>query len=184
MCFEIPSSFCGIKVYQSWSALYLFELIFKTYAPRRVIELGTGWGGASLFMHFLAKAYDSEFITYDKTPAYLEIGRGKVLFQKFGVDFRKADIFEPKTIDEIRKLIEAPDRVFVYCDNGNKINEFNIYARFLKPDDIIGVHDWMEEIVAEDIRVDVECLTPIFMKECNKYHTKQAFWIKVEPGSS
>lgn len=184
MCFKIPSSFCGIKVYQSWSALYLFELVVETYAPRRIIELGTGWGGASLFMHFLAKAYNSEFITYDKSAACLEIGRGKVLFQEFGVNFRKADIFEPETISEIRKLIEAPGRVFVYCDNGDKVNEFNIYARFLKPDDVIGVHDWMEEITMEDIKINMKCLTPIFASECNKYHTKQAFWIKVESGSS
>ena len=177
--FRIPSSFCGIRVYQSWSALYLFELLIKTYVPGRVIELGTGWGGASLFMNFLTKAYGGEFITYDKSPAFLEMGRGKVLFQRFGVDFREADIFEPKTINEIRKLIEAPDRVFIYCDNGNKVDEFNTYARFLKPDDIIGVHDWMEEIVVEDISVDVmKHLTPIFVTECNKYQTKQAFWIK------
>jgi len=177
--FRIPSSFCGIKVYQSWSALYLFELLIKTYVPGRVIELGTGWGGASLFMHFLTKAYGGEFITYDKSSAFLEMGRGKVLFQKFEVDFREADIFEPKTINEIRKLIEAPDRVFIYCDNGNKVDEFNTYACFLKPDDIIGVHDWMEEIVVKDISVDVmKHLTPIFVVECDKYHTKQAFWIK------
>ncbi|RLI42749.1 hypothetical protein DRO59_03200 [Candidatus Bathyarchaeota archaeon] len=178
MCFEIPSSFCGIEVSQSWSALYLFELIFKTYEPKRTIELGTWRGGASLFMHFLAEAYGGDFVTYDNTPRHLESDKGKDLFRRFGVNFREADIFEPKIITEIRELIEAPGRVFVYCDDGNKVNEFNIYARFLKPGDIIGVHDWMEEITAGDLRVDVGGFAPIFMLECNKYHTQQAFWVK------
>ena len=47
-----------------------------------------------------------------------------------------------KLIDEIGALITNSGKVLILGDNGNKVKEFEIYSKYLKPGDFFMLHDW------------------------------------------
>jgi hypothetical protein len=68
--------------------------------------------------------------------------------------FRKLDIFAHP--DEVQARLISPTVLF--CDNGDKPLEVNLFAPSLQPGDLVVVHDWNTEIAASDIP---ETLQPI-----------------------
>jgi hypothetical protein len=78
--------------------------------------------------------------------------------------------------------LKRPEKKLLYCDNGNKIKEINMYAQYLNPNDLLGVHDWGTEVFIEGIQETVtkenlqhtkfsqmleerKCSTRLFVKE-------------------
>jgi hypothetical protein len=45
----------------------------------------------------------------------------------------------------IAHRIQSSGMCFVLCDGGNKEKEFNTFSKFLKPGDVIGAHDWIND---------------------------------------
>jgi hypothetical protein len=132
----------------------LFDLISET-APDLIIEFGTASFGFTLLAHEAAPK--ATVITYDSidpmeitarnngftTPE--EIGRvWKEGLQGQGVFFNQADLMQHDK--QIELLMKDPRRKLFYCDNGNKVMEVDMYAPFLNPGDMLGVHDWPNEI--------------------------------------
>jgi hypothetical protein len=139
--------FCGLLMGQNQQALPAFDTIFKTLERagnplRRIIELGTSHGGLSVYLQLYCLVSGAQLVTYDRpgfVPTYIE------LFGRLGVDYRAADVLgDAATITEIGALLSAPGRCMLLCDNGDKVREFALYARFLKPDDLILAHDYCE----------------------------------------
>ena len=66
-----------------------------------------------------------------------------------GVEIRQMDIFSDAVLAEIKTLIWAyqDTRVFVYTDNGDKPRELRMIAPLLKSGDILGTHDWPNEVL-------------------------------------
>ena len=56
------------------------------------------------------------------------------------------DIFGEKTFNHVKENMEQFDKTFIFCDGGNKIREFQMYAPLLRKNDRIAVHDWNLEI--------------------------------------
>jgi len=54
------------------------------------------------------------------------------------------DCFSEQSIQNIKNLINSKGKTLILCDGGNKINEFNLYCKFLKKDDVIMVHDFSD----------------------------------------
>lgn len=121
--------------------------IVKNFNPELIIELGTSWGGVTLILHECNP--DAELHSYD-----IECPRkpNKSLFNK-NVHFHFKDILSEQ-LEELIMLCWAKERKLLYCDNGNKIKEIQMYAPFLNSGDLLGVHDWNKEIKYEDV-VDV-----------------------------
>jgi hydroxymethylpyrimidine pyrophosphatase-like HAD family hydrolase len=60
------------------------------------------------------------------------------------IDFRVESCFDDKPFKDIIELIQSEGRTLVVCDGGNKAKEFNIFSKYLKPNDVIIAHDYCE----------------------------------------
>ena len=148
MAFEL-TNFLGYRVAQSVYAIPYWERLF-VLVPQfsRIIELGTGNGGFSCYLKLCAMRFWIPLYTFDVRP-----------FQKTRItdalsldgSFTMLDILAPQSEETIGGLIKHNGRTILYCDNGHKISEFKMYAKYLKPGDLIGAHDWGDEIHDEDV---------------------------------
>ena len=159
------TTFGGVPLGQNWSALFALEKILKEYAPDIIIELGTADGGSTNFLRLFAYVH-----TYDKVPRASD--------KKPNVDYKLKDVFEKDTIKEINDIINRHDKIFLFCDNGNKPLEFATYAPLLKKGDLIFVHDYGTEIREENIKPIVKKykLIPHEKELCDGLYTLLQGW--------
>lgn len=165
----LNSTFAGTEIAQTWSALFVFERMFQEYKPDIIIELGTYLGALTHFFSMFAMTY-----SYDNVNREIK---------KYpNVNYRIADVFQEEIIREIEKLIIDNNKVFLFCDDGNKPREFNIYSSLLKKGDLIFVHDWNLEIKIEDIESAIKNHNlKSFKKDlCNSYKSILQGWQKGE----
>lgn len=91
---------------------------------------------------------DADFLTYDVVD-YQPSRLKKLLdFDKY---FRQVDILF--SLEEIAQECAKKGKTVLFCDNGNKIIEFNALSDKLKPGDMIVTHDWGVEIKEKDIEL-------------------------------
>lgn len=180
---KIRCTFLGRPVAQSFAAFFLFEKILLENKFKRIVELGTWKGNLSLYFLLYCLSENAEFYTYDiyKLNSYIDCKQDKLKsileFEKY---FKLCDIFLNK--NEIKHIIQKEGRTFLFCDNGHKKQEFNVFVPFLKVDDIVGVHDWEIEIKYEDIKeiIKKENLEMIFEDECKKNDNYLRFFKKIK----
>lgn len=116
-----------------------FDTFFEKNKFNTIIEIGTCHGGLSMYLALAANAMGAKFFTFDivndlKKPHLLEALNGT---------FFQLDVFKNKAIKIItHRLNEENNRVLLLCDGGKKIKEFNLYAQYLKPSDVIMAHDY------------------------------------------
>ncbi len=113
------------------------EDIFRQYfekavVPDRIIELGTYDGIFSNIIYGLrSEINDSfDFHTFDLLNLITEVPERMTFYQ--------ADIFEK--MDFIGNLVK--ENTLILCDNGNKIQEVNRLAYYLKANCVIMAHDY------------------------------------------
>lgn len=133
----------GFGLSQHEKALPAFEEFLLKEKPKRIIEVGTGGGGLSLFLAEICKVIDCEFFTFD-----IDQKRSGAIGKKIrnmGFSAELTNIFDLKTIEKVSKLISKTGRSLVLCDGGKKIKEINMFSKFLKPGDIIMAHDYFHD---------------------------------------
>lgn len=150
LCFKI-GQFNVTKTLSSF-ALFVKTLKENGFANGRIIELGTGRGGFSVFLAiyciFLGKGW--ELYTFDNGDR-LEEHTWQML-DKLGVSVYMADIFSEDTTASIIELIRKKGTTVLLCDNGNKRREFNLFSKHLKSGDYIFAHDLTKEIRESDVK--------------------------------
>lgn len=163
----LNSTFAGEEIAQRWSDLFIFERTFQEFKPDLIIELGTYLGALTHFFSLHSRVW-----TVDNMNRK---------FKKYdNVTYDIGDVFSSEIQGYIRCLIQHHRQVVFFCDNGNKIDEFNLYAKHLKKGDIIFVHDWKNEIFIEPIQetINKERLTPYLHELSYKYNSLLRGWIK------
>lgn len=130
----------GLKMSQNLIAVSAWMLAIMQEKPAIVIEIGTGSGGFSSLLSHTISVYGGKLITMDTSSVIS-------CFQMHGrVDrFFECDCF--KVDGFIRARMGDAGKCFLLCDGGNKEKEWNTFAPFLKPGDVIGVHDWINPSV-------------------------------------
>jgi hypothetical protein len=142
---EIGCTFLGVNCSQSWADFLLWERLLNAHPElRSLVELGTGEGGFSRYLYLQAEARGLNFSTFD----HVRMDGQRV------PGFHKLDIFAHP--DEVLARLISPTVLF--CDNGDKSQEVNLFAPSLQPGDLVVVHDWNTEIAASDVP---ETLKPI-----------------------
>lgn len=135
--------------------LIIWERVLNQHQPKQIIELGTLYGGFSLFLCLQAIQRNATFTTFDiDTNAghkAFDTPLGKLLDLRS--HFVCGDIFN-ETACKVVELIKQPGQTILYCDDGNKPAEVALFAQHLKPGDLLVVHDWGTEIKAEHIPYD------------------------------
>lgn len=167
---------------QEPGGLEYIHQVAKDFNPDVIVELGTQSGGVTIALHeACAEArldsfdiennvlFTAEFISvhalWPKTPRAL-FGRN--------VTFWSVDVLlEGDNL--LRYPFSLPGRKLLYCDNGNKREEVRLWSPYLKPGDLLGVHDWMEEIGPEDIPAG---FIPYRHEECQGRYLLSRFWLK------
>lgn len=155
-------TFLGGELSQTIKAVWLWELVLEHQPFKRFIDIGTWKGNLSLFFYLYCRARDAEFYTYDVRNRW-----GEQLWKfktELGFDkrFFQWDVFQH--IEEIGALISQPGQTILFCDDGNKPREFNVFSKFLKAGDVIAVHDWNKEVFLENVK-----------SPCEKYNLKEIF---------
>ena len=101
-----------------------------------IIEIGTYNGGLTSWLFDNLKE-GGKLISYDIDGTINTTNRKDI-------DFRVDDCFAAEPFKDIIELIQSEGRTLVVCDGGNKAKEFNIFSKYLKPNDVIIAHDYCE----------------------------------------
>lgn len=133
-------TFLGYRIQQTWSALLMLEQVLADNADiTRVLELGTGFGGLTLFFGLHMQERSGKVLSFDIVKKF------KPEWTKWTVSlpivFEERNAFMQDTVAHARDFIQE-GRALVFCDDGDKKREFPLYAGILKTDDLIMAHDW------------------------------------------
>jgi len=143
------------------------EYMFPTY-----IEIGCGRGS---FLKMVNNTFISKInlIGYDKEKPLASLPRNVNHIVMDNIFLHKEEISN--------RIKKAKGRVFIYCDNGNKIREIDFTSKAMKKGDVIGTHDYCTEVPMKSI----DFLKERGFESINKYENwinthlcLQKFWIK------
>lgn len=131
----------SVQAVQEDNTPKLIQPIVNSFAPKLILETGTSWGGMTLILH---EAYpNAEIHTFDipnpRKPNIKNEAMSKI-------NFHHEDILDEFRCMKLCKLCNDKRKKLLFLDNGNKIKEVIRYGAYLKPGDILGVHDWDKEI--------------------------------------
>ena len=163
------SSFCGVEAQHSFASLFVFDSLFLKYPPISITELGTSHGGLSNYFWLYCEIHQLLFLTIDLKD-----------LRKFKkVNFLRGDLLNDKLFQQHLHYHLQKGKTFLYCDNGNKKKEIEIFASSLKAGSILGVHDWGVELTSKDVQLTSEFVELVeFNDLSDQLCTRQHFWMK------
>lgn len=126
--------------------------ILTPHRPRIVVELGTDRGGFAAFLADLVAPWCGQVVTFDLEPKF----QPSLLRDFPNLCFVQADVLTDVHA-EVVSLVSR-ENAFLYCDNGNKRREMELYAPLLHVGSVLGVHDYNTEIMAEWVEPFVAAL--------------------------
>jgi len=131
----------------------------------RVVELGTGHGGMSLFLGSVICDRGGSVLTIDRLKL---MDGGYPLWcqsaQKYDVSFLQKDIFALETVKEVSDFI-ADHRAMIFCDGGDKKREIPLYTGLLKKGDLLLAHDYRAEFHLRDIPDETLTVLESYLQE-------------------
>jgi cephalosporin hydroxylase len=142
-----------LYVLQNKNVFETFKQLFLIKKPKRIIEIGTQYGGFTLMLKdILLSAGLNDFLirTYDvKNPLFLM--QHPELDER--IEIKVEDIFnyhpfsiKEEKIKELKDFMSDDTPNIILCDGGNKIKEFNVFSDIIKSGDIIMAHDYAYNI--------------------------------------
>jgi cephalosporin hydroxylase len=160
---EVRGSFSykGLSMLQHQNVINVFRELLLKIKPKRIIEIGTEYGGLTLLLSDLIKELDlNETIirSYDiKVPTFL------ISHSDFNdkIEIITKDLFsynpfslKLESITELKEFMCEPGSNIILCDGGNKIGEFNVISDIIGIGDIIMAHDYAknDEVFVERIQ--------------------------------
>lgn len=138
---EGPTLTLGLDMNQNRMAVPVWGYAIEKYCPVRIIEIGSYNGGFTMALAFAGWTRHVSVYSYELNEAPKEEWRLLANFLK--VQFLIGNCFACE--HEIRQLMESPGLTYLLCDGGNKIREFNTFAKYLKPGDVIAAHDFLTD---------------------------------------
>ena len=139
----------GIMLQQHEEYHVPFTKLLEATKPKRILEIGTGAGGLTLFLRdklnelglkdTYLKSYDVNTTTFDGNLhdlTNLELSKENLFGGGNEFILERKDLIEP--------YIQQEGLTIVMCDGGNKIKEFNQISPLLKSGDIIMAHDFCD----------------------------------------
>lgn len=135
----MQNDFLGYNMQQKKGVVEAFHELLSVVKPSRIIELGTGFGGLTVFFGLYGYCHECDVITYDNDPKD-EAAINLIVF--LGVERYILDLFS--IAGQLSERIAEPGKTILICDNGNKVREVNTFAGALKSGDVIMAHDYYE----------------------------------------
>lgn len=130
----------GRPVAQYWEDVELWEKVLNDWHGRLnwILELGTWQGGFSFYLFAQASARGMEFTTLDNSKP-----------DKFVAGFVTWDVMNDLPEFVAETYMRSPGVVF--CDNGDKPREIELYKDRVHSESLFAVHDWGTEFQPKDI---------------------------------
>ena len=135
--------------------LSIIREVVLDFKPELMVELGTLVGGTTLLLHQCFP--DIPLHSFDNRSMVRCLKKSKV-----GFTVEQMETFQREAFNDnvsfyvnglfrggraiVEKLLASKKRKFIYCDNGNKDLELNVFAEHLLVGDLLGVHDWGYEV--------------------------------------
>lgn len=135
---------------------FVIKKIIEEIKPKNTIELGTYFGGFTGILSDMVKPWGGIVHTFDVKK--VKDNRIDEMLKKCGnVIFYEEDVIGKKRSKGIikgvtnKKVVEliSDGIVALYCDNGDKNIELEIYAPYLNKGSIIGTHDYGTECIID-----------------------------------
>jgi predicted O-methyltransferase YrrM len=154
----------------------VFKTLFSNFKPKRIIEVGTGGGGLTMYIRDETKDY-ADVYSFDILETHYHVN-----VRNAGINFFVKNIFKEEVKNwnkyEVKEEWEylfdiSPKLVLV--DGGNKKAEFNAIAKYLNVGDIIMLHDYSTDQTSfEQLKVWnwLECQYSNIKEECEAYNLK------------
>jgi hypothetical protein len=117
----------------------LFNSIFSENDIKQIVEIGTNRGGLSIWLSDNAPE-NCQILTLDINRGFLQYNEKDY---SHNLQFVEADCFHNGK-DLIVSWIQKPGQTLVLCDGGHKNEEFKLFSQYLKPNDIILLHDYID----------------------------------------
>lgn len=115
--------------------------IVERHQPMTVVELGTDEGGFAAFLADLVAPWAGHVTTFDRERKF----DPKLLSSTPNLSFVQGDVLMLN--EKVVELVSRPSTL-LYCDNGNKKREMQLYAPDLQAGSLLGVHDYDTEVAA------------------------------------
>lgn len=132
----------GTRLQQHQDYQAPFIKLLTELKPKRILEIGTGYGGLILFLRDKLNEIgleDTLIKSFDINHTYFDLPNLEFIKENLFIDDFKLDRY-----DLIEDFIKSDGITIVLCDGGNKIKEFNQIAPLLKTGDILMAHDYVD----------------------------------------
>ena len=135
---------CGLEA----ELIPYIKNVLTEFQPQIIIEMGIYHGG---FTKYLSTWFPKVPI-YAIDLVYLISKRDMKFFRKQGnvTFYITQQLFRDEPALPI--ILSLPLRKFLFCDNGRKDDEVRTYAGYLRPGDLLGIHDYGSEVKPEVVR--------------------------------
>lgn len=140
-CTTKTGEFCGIRMRQSYTAVYVLETILSVLKPERIVEIGTWNGGLTAYFQTWKNINSgTDFLSVD-----IEDLRDDKIKEYTKTCFSQTDAFTPYFHSLLKDFIQEK-RCLIYCDGGNKEKELTFFKDLVMPGSIIACHDYGTEV--------------------------------------
>lgn len=169
------SAYLGHTLQQREEAMGAFKNLIEKSPPKRIIEIGTGYGGLTIFLRDQTKTI-GDIYSFDilERESHKHVKESGVNFSTENIfkDVRDWNRFEVK--EEYEELFKVSPKI-VICDGGHKKGEFNGIAKHLISGDIIMLHDYStnkETFDSLNVWNWLECQYSDIKVICEEYNLK------------
>lgn len=137
----------GYTAQQHDGFINIIPQFIQSIKPSRVLEIGTAGGGFILCVRDALDEIGLQEIpikTFDvvETPYYQELRKRNIEINIENLfDHSYTKLIKP---EKIVPYIQQPGTTVVFCDGGYKIGEFNSIAPYIKNNDFILAHDYVD----------------------------------------
>lgn len=174
------TQFLGVIVVQQWADFMLWERLLNKRADlRHLVELGSLRGGLSLYLYLQCLQRGMGFDTFDLVlPQAILTPLGERLNMRSCC--HAGDIWSATMQDLFRHiLVSRTGPLLFFCDNGDKKREMQHFASWLRPGDVIGVHDWGVEFSDADLEPIRGLVQPLMHADAEAVGAVTRFWERV-----
>lgn len=135
---EFPGSISlpyGIKTSHTWHEIGQILRIINDLDVGVFVELGAHVGGLASIIIPLSNYKQFVYFGVENKP--------EIVYPTLRSSLYFGDVFSQDTVNAVSGLWTTA-RKFIYCDNGNKVEEMELYRSILKPGDVIACHDYYD----------------------------------------
>lgn len=176
----VGSYFAGTRMQHSYMAIYVLENVLNIYQPAKIVEFGARWGGTTSFLGVWAVANNKQFLSVDRTSDLRETSQRLLKQLSSNVNLQYMNVFSPECFEYIKNWLKE-EKCLIYCDNGDKLRELEIYSELLQPGSIIACHDYttaVQESAVKDMIVTKNLKPLLTNKQVEDLASRQQFWMK------